>query len=407
MSKKEQVTTITIPSVQLVSWDDPAKENKGVKHYRFYTPIRSLPSNIPLDNNPRPQNLNNPLRQKMVSTAVTCPESFHHQNAGLFIIAEKLEPARDGKSIKVTFNKNSGICDGGHSYKACLQAKNQTGGTLTSFVAIYVVSNLSEKTMRVSSLSRNTSIANKAVSRFNYMGQFDFFKPILDPSFPDMISYRENESSKRIGIQSIISILSTFRDPREDSKSPIESYLSKSLILSRYSATQQKNPETNEYEPLKHVIKDILYLYDHIHLNLSKHHELMSMKTDTSKKGAKVEGTDDTKAANFFVKKTRYANGEMLSFLKQTSKHKISEAIIYPILAAIRFHLVKDKNGYFRWKTDFKSVLKLIEKKTPRFYNYFVSVTADLLKTEKKPKIYVVGRRPEVWERMVTILLTN
>ena len=380
--------TVKIAVKHFMQWDDPF--NGKVKHCRFYVPIKKLPAGLPIDPvNTRPQNIKQKLYQNVVRTATNKPEQFHHNNNGMFVIVRSFKKI-SSEYVELTFGPKDGIGDGAHSYLSCLEANNRTGGC-EGFISFNVVSQLDEKTLKQSCLARNSSVANKTFTRYNYEGHFDFIKnTISNQLYANLVSYRENEGNKRIPVRNLISAASLFaQEDTADYNPSVLSYLNKTYTLAKYIETQKENPKQNGYAKTQNILNDIYFLYDYISLAICKVHEEKTLKTQNT-------------LNSDFVRASKTKAGTKFYFMNILNKYSCNEAVIFPILGAIKSQTMVDKRGNLKWKKDLNAVCTLIDKKAKKLYE------ASCTQTQRaNGDLNVIGKNPQFWTNIHLIMTSK
>lgn len=380
--------TVKIAVKHFMQWDDPF--NGKVKHARFYVPISKLPAGLPIDPvNTRPQNIKQKLYQNVIRTATNRPEQFHHNNNGMFVIVRSFRKI-SAEYVELTFGPKDGIGDGAHSYLSCLEANNRTGGC-DGFISFNVVAQLDEKTLKQSCLARNSSVANKTFTRYNYEGHFDFIKnSISNQLYAPLVSYRENEGSKKIPVRNLIAAASIFAQEDKAAYTPsILSYLNKTYTLDRYIDSQKGSASKNSYAKTQNILNDVLFLYDYISLAICKVHE------------EKMQKNQDTFGSEF-VKSSKVKAGTKFYFMNITNKYSCNESVIFPILGALKSQTVMDKNGQLKWKKNLDAVCALIDKKSKKLYD------ASCVQMQKaEGDLTVMGKNSQFWTNIHSIVTSK
>lgn len=376
--------TVKVKVKSFVEWQDPF--NPKVKHCRFYVPIKSLPQGLPIEPvNTRPQNIKQKLYQGVVRTATHTPETFHHNNNGLFVLVRKFKKLTPGE-VELSFGPKDGVGDGAHSYLSCIEANNRTGGS-EGFISFNVVSQLDEKTLKKSCLSRNSSISNKTFTRHNYEGKFNLIKEsVKGKTYETLVSYRENESGKKIPVRNLIAMASLFVSGDKQKDPSILSYLNKTYTLEKFVESTLLE-ERNPFNRIKKIIPDIAEMADYISLCLSDYQSGLGFAKE-----------------NFpgFFRLSKTKVGHKLFFRNVSCPYLANEAVVYPILSSLRSFMKEDKNGNFVWKRSVPEMQKLIQKKVARYYK-----TALDYYNRTDGNIIGLGKNISFWKEIEVITLAS
>jgi hypothetical protein len=391
MASQNKTVEFAVKAKGFVSWDDPVETN--VKHCRFYVQIKDLPVGLPIDPvNTRPQNIKQKTYQKVTSSANNEPETFHHNNNGMFVVVRKFAKSGDNKVV-LSFGSKDGVGDGAHSYLSCLEANKKAGGGCLGYISFNVVSKLDENTLKQSCLNRNSTMANKSHTRHNYEGKFDLIKDsVKGESWADDIAYRENELKKKINIKQVLGMVEMFINvgKAENLEPPIKCYQSKGVVMNKFVRTMTAGiGPANPYTKIKPIIPDIMYLSDFISQELSKHHT------------EKTAGGDSPAGSSFMKKsrKSRSSNGYTLKFMKQNNQFFCSEAAMFPILGACRGLVTVGANGNLKWKKPLAAIKKMIAKKSKILYEATCRQNA-----ANGGHVHLVGRSGEFWQTMYAVI---
>jgi hypothetical protein len=336
------VKSLKIKAESFNEWKDPC--NKGVVHCSFLVKIKDLPNQsiIPIDSiNTRKQNLHSPVARKIVHSAKIEPGLFHLKAKGMTVYARNFRH-KDG-FVELNLSDFDGLGDGAHSFLSCIEAVKQTRGATDSYIQVSVISGLSEKNQKDSCLYRNTSVANKELTRQNYQGHFDSLKNSLrNESYSDRISYVENDK-KEINPRWIISLLSLFVYEKKNIKDCV---ISKEKVLKEF-IKKQKNLR-KEYYSIADVAKEIIDLYEFAFCELSKANAKKNLDENELLFKSKKSGKTKTK------------------FKGLTVNFSVSDSVIFPILYAFSDSIVWN-GSKFVVKNKGK-IKKEISKKSLRYY---------------------------------------
>jgi len=113
---------IPVAPEHIRSFRDPNDPTIGL--HRAMVRVQNLPTDLPLDPNPRPeQNLNQGVARAIAKSLNKRDGTFHLLNRGLTIIASATSYDNQHRVLKLRLDEGEGILDGGHTYRVILEAK--------------------------------------------------------------------------------------------------------------------------------------------------------------------------------------------------------------------------------------------------------------------------------------------
>jgi len=319
--------------------------NYDIEHVIAICQASDVPGNIPLEPNPRAQNIDRSIYRKVKDSLLAEDDpTFLLKNKGITIIARKAIMSDDKKEIDLILSDMDGIVDGGHTYKIILESKDICPDN--QFVKIEIITGLPDYLVEPIAEGLNTAVQVQQMSLSNLEGKFDWIKEVLKKqSYFNQIAFKENEEGK-FDARDIVALLTLFNIdlyPESVTVHPKAAYTSKSKCLLDF--LDEKNKDS--FKKLKPILGDILYLYDHIQINS---HDLYNKKFKG--KGGKLAFYRGRKRGSYsFI------------FLGAEGKYQLYDGALYPIMGAMRF-LVEQKNGSqeYSWKLrSFKEVLSFYD----------------------------------------------
>jgi hypothetical protein len=333
--------SVSLKVESFTSWIDPC--NNKIKHCSFLVKLKDLPNQsiLPIEPiNTRKQDIGSVVARGIISSAKLEPNIFHLKGKGMTLYARNFE-FKSGR-LSLFLSKNDGLGDGAHSFLSSLEAVKQTRGDIDSYISVTVISGLDEPAQKKSSLYRNTSIANKELTKHNYRGDFDSLKnSIKNETYSDLVSYVENDN-KEINSRWLVSMLSLFVYNDKKQKDCISR---REKVLNDF-VLSQKNLK-KEYFSITGVAPEIFSLYDLICSELEKTH-LKKM---------------DPACDNIFKEKSRLVR----TFSRKKCLYDISDCIVFPILASFRSNIVWDGLKFCIKNKD--QIRSSIKKKSGIYYN--------------------------------------
>ena len=307
---------------------------KGIKHYVLLCKANAIPSNVPLDPNPRDQNINRSVAKDVRKSLIDSTDlTFHLKNKGITMLADSVR--LDGQKFRadVNFCKGQGIVDGGHTYKVIqdVSASEDEEIPENQFVKIEILTGIPSGYVSAIAGGLNTSLQVADTSLENLKGHFDWIKEELTgESYADKISYRENAPGD-VSVREVIALLTMFipdQSGHPKKAHPKMAYSQKAQCLKAF----QDNPE--DYKKMRPILKDIFQLHDYILYHARK------------KYNEEVSGGRGA-ALVFMQKKKRGAY--RLHFMNEDIELLMHDGALYPILGAFRY-LIEKRDGKIGWK---------------------------------------------------------
>ena len=368
----------------------------GVHTHFMLVPAKNLPAGIPLDSNPRDQNVNRPvyrmvgrsLRQEGVAT----PGSFHLKHRGITLIASTVTKLAKGGPggldlFELHFPSGYGIVDGGHSYQIVLNAQRQEAVPDNEFIKLEVItgSNIEPLVTDIAG-GRNTSIQVHAKSLLDLGNKFDFMKTELaQHGWEDWVAWHENDDGD-VDVVDVIARLSCFDITTYPDRHnhPVAAYARKGSLLNRF----QKHPE--RYERLVPILRDVLYLHDWMAYDAEKRWKAVGGASGRGGKYGRLDMVDH--------RNPRRPPFTFPFLGEETSDHRLRPTVVLPILATFRLLLEPDHmagdNGHrpVRWQNGFSEVLTLWEEVGGRllqsFYEHYTTTGRNLHATGSSPALW-------------------
>ncbi len=333
--------------------------------YIMICDVKDIPKDIPMETNPREQNLKTAVAKKIRKTINERNQDFYLLNRGLTISAKSVKYDNKNDLVSIEFEDFDvhGDIDGGHTYKIILEEQeNLDYGE--QFVKLEVLTGVEEMFQKLAS-ARNTSVQVQDKSIAELEDRFDIIKQAIEKEpYSKDIYFRENEKGD-IDVADIISILNLFNIDKYPNKneSPIISYTGKGQCIKNYIATHREFGDSTEnpYVKMKNIIPDIFKLYDHLEKNMRKYY---SNGVSNKKYGA-ITGVV-TKKEGKEAYKTKFYHEDM--------DYLTPNGFIYPILGAYRALLTTNQEIY-KWKKD---PIEIMEKIGPELVSNTISMSREL-----------------------------
>lgn len=328
-------------------------------HYLLVN-MRDLPSEIPMDVNPREPKMTTNVAKRLREAVVEPEMDFYLNNRGVVISAQSLAFDTSKSQVSIDLGDQTdendrylyGILDGGHTYTAIIQERDLIPDDVDKYVRVEVITNVQNIT-RLSD-ARNTSVQVSDIALFNLDDKFDNIKEaIKDQSYADRIAYKDNEN-KDINVSELLRLMYAFDIDKypDDNSAPVQSYSGKAQVFKRYKLSFS----TDFYKSLVYQIPTLVLLYDTIEKEMSqKYKEYKEGLGITRSKFGRVRGVESVNKDD---------DGDLTThtfFLKNDTRYKISSGYIYPIFGAFRSLLkYNDAEKKVCWIYDPIEIWKLI-----------------------------------------------
>lgn len=351
---KNQVLQFKVQALRTLSSpyaNGDEKTNTFETIYYLLANMKDIPTDIPLDVNPREPKMTTNVA-KSLKSAVTEPETdFYINNRGIVISAKSL--VFDTSKSQVTIDLGDqdddndkylyGILDGGHTYTAIIGERKNIPDNIEKYVRIEVITNVQNIT-RLSD-ARNTSVQVSDIALFNLDDKFNQIKTVIcEEPYADKIAYKDNED-KPINISELLRLMYAFDIEKypDDTSAPVQSYSGKAQVFKRYKSAYN----TALYKSLATQIPKLVALYDLIEQELpQKYKEYKEASGVTKSKFGRVRGVEPIISENG-------EDGGSTLFLNQPIQYKISTGYIFPIFGSFRSLLQFDSHtGIASWVFD-------------------------------------------------------
>lgn len=304
--------------------------------YYLLVNMKEVPSDIPLDVNPRVPKMGSNVAKRLINAVIEPETDFYINNRGIVISAKSLSFNSSDSEVLIDLgdfdDENDrytyGILDGGHTYTAIIQNRDKIPNDIEKYVRVEVITNV----LNISRLSdaRNTSVQVSDIALFNLEDSFEDIREIIkDEPYANKIAYKDNED-KPINISELLRLMYAFDIVKypDDKTAPIQSYSGKAQVFKRYKEAYN----TFFYKSLTKQIPILINLYDYIEKDMSNKYNDYKKNLGTSNpKFGLVKGVES-------LDKTRKT-----TFLGNNTNYSISSGYIYPIFGAFRSLIRLDK----------------------------------------------------------------
>jgi len=192
--KMEQLTMkFKVESFRKIPNPYKDEANKIPEMYVAICDVKNIPDNIPMDTNPRKQNLKNSVAKK-ITRSLTEEIDFHLLNRGLLISAKEVSFNNYDSVMTVVFEDPEchGDVDGGHTYKIILDHQDDLEHG-KQFVKIEILTGV-ESIFQDLADARNTSTQVQDKSIAELRDYFELIKEtITTEEFANRVYYMEND----------------------------------------------------------------------------------------------------------------------------------------------------------------------------------------------------------------------
>lgn len=304
--------------------------------YYLLVDMKKLPENIPLDVNPREPKMSTNVARSLLAAVVEPETDFYINNRGIIIAAKALTFNSSDSEVTIDIGNQAdendkysyGILDGGHTYTAIMQKRNEIPTGLRKYVRVEVITNVQNIT-RLSD-ARNTSAQVSDIALFNLDDKFEDIKSaISDQPYAGLIAYKDNEN-KPIHVSELLRLMYAFDIDKypDDNAAPVQSYSNKAQVFKRYKQAF----ETPFYKSLFKQLPVLVQLYDIIEQELPKKY----------KEYKKAQGVANPRFGGVRGIET-FNSPAKTEFLASDTKYSVSSGYIYPIFGAFRSLLKFDE----------------------------------------------------------------
>lgn len=315
---------ITIPYSSLAS----IKTKEGTRTI-MYVDVTCVPSDIPMECNPRLQNMNSSVVKDMRNTLLEDDGLFHILNRGITITAEKLSVDEKEKVAVIDIEDidTQGCIDGGHTYKCILENKVllQPGVQMVTIEVLegeIVTNNFTKLAM---ARNRSQQVQDKSIAELER--QFNWIKDTISNE-PVNVIYKENDSGD-ISVEFVLWLM-TVTNPRFGDAicnarkgSCMTSY---TKYYKKYGTSTLGNP----YYACKDILIDLMKVYDFVEVHFGDDMRYLTKKVSKISAGK--------------YKSTIY---------RTTMRYKVPKQFLYPIFTVMSVIIgIDNETGLLFWKID-------------------------------------------------------
>lgn len=325
--------------------DSPSQ--KGVTTYFAYVNFRDLPSDLPMEVNPRQPKMTTAVAKSLINAVKSPDTDFDINNRGIVIVAKKFKFIPNQGLVTLDLGEDPqsyGILDGGHTYRAIIENRDQVHSGLDKFVKLEIIVGEELTVSRIAD-ARNTSAQVSDIALFELDDKFDLIKEsISNEKYSSDIAYKDNEN-KRVPIAELLRLMFTFNIKRfpDDSNAPVSAYSGKQAVFKDYQ--KEFGSDSNIYEKLAPFLPDLVDLYELIQRELPNKYQ-------------EYKNAEGKNAAFGRIRGVEGAGNYLTDFTQQTINYNISTGFLMPIFGSFRA-LLRESDGVINWEFSPKDVWKI------------------------------------------------
>lgn len=322
--------------------NSPSQE--GVTTYFAYINFRDLPSDLPMEVNPRKPKMTTAVAKSLINAVKSPDTDFDINNRGIVIAAKQFKFTPNQSLVTLDLGddpQNYGILDGGHTYKAIIDNRDQVNSDLDKFVKLEIIVGEQLTVSRIAD-ARNTSAQVSDIALFELDDKFDLIKDsLLNEQYASDIAYKDNEN-KRIPIAELLRLMFTFNIKRfpDDSNAPVSAYSGKQAVFKDYQ--KEFGTDSNIYKKLSPFLPDLVDLYELIQKELPNKYQEYKNSEGKNAAFGKIRGVEGS-------------GSYLTDFTQQSINYNISTGFLMPIFGAFRA-LLRETDGKINWEFNPKEV---------------------------------------------------
>ena len=322
--------------------NSPSQE--GVTTYFAYINFRALPSDLPMEVNPRKPKMTTAVAKSLINAVKSPDTDFDINNRGIVIVAKQFKFTPNQSLVTLDLGddpQNYGILDGGHTYKAIIDNRDQVNSDLDKFVKLEIIVGEQLTVSRIAD-ARNTSAQVSDIALFELDDKFDLIKDsLLNEQYASDIAYKDNEN-KRIPIAELLRLMFTFNIKRfpDDSNAPVSAYSGKQAVFKDYQ--KEFGTDSNIYKKLSPFLPDLVDLYELIQKELPNKYQEYKNSEGKNAAFGKIRGVEGS-------------GSYLTDFTQQSINYNISTGFLMPIFGAFRA-LLRETDGKINWEFNPKEV---------------------------------------------------
>lgn len=329
-------STISFKSNAVRTINSPSQ--KGVTSYFAYVNFRDLPSNFPLEVNPRKPKMNTAVAKALINAVKSPDTDFDINNRGIVIVAKSFKFNTNDGTIHLDLGddpESFGILDGGHTYTAIIENRDELSEDINKFVKLEIIVGESLTVSRIAD-ARNTSASVSDIALYELDDKFEFIKnAVKDEPYANEIAIKDN-SKERLQIIELLKLLFAYNIYRfkNSNDTPTQAYSGKAAVFK--DIKRDLDEGTNQYHNLSKLLPKLVQLYDYIEVDFRNKY----LDYNPSGKFGGLRGIEKKKDGSSSFKTL---------FLQNNIDYKIASGYILPVFGAFRV-LINPKD--LSWRID-------------------------------------------------------
>jgi hypothetical protein len=305
--------------------------------------------------------LRGPVAKAMVDTLCDEPDKFVLKNQGIYILAKEVSFQKEegGRGlVKIAFEDPSshGLVNGGHTYLAILQAREdreangENDEPWDAYVRLHLMEGIDQEDITELAEGLNRSMQVDDPSLENLKGSFDKIKEELSGKAPpDTVAYRQGDTGD-IDVQQILSYMALFDlEQFPDRKTHPNKVFGhpKSVLQSFIADTDPENDDSKRvFDRILPKVHEILVLADRIQQEAVIRLGRLKVKS--------AKGENRVRSRKHRNRPAHFAGG--------TIDGLIHLGWLYPMLAAFRANVSREAwaKGKMEWIADPEELLEAV-----------------------------------------------
>ncbi|AKP64497.1 abortive phage infection [Levilactobacillus koreensis JCM 16448] len=332
---------VTTDQFRTVSAPNNISRQRNEKQYFLLVNFADLPSDFPTEVNPRAQKMHTKVAVSLINGVTNNESDFYLNNRGIVLSAKSISYNPKSKSATIDLgdgsvedNNTYGVIDGGHTYRAIIENRDEVIDLQKKYVRLEVITGVENLTALNSARNSSVSVSEQALA--NLAGKADFIKNDLKGSILDgKVSFKDNENLPVEAIDLVrLMFVMNIEEFGEDS-APTSGYSTKTGTFKRFEKsidTAKKNNTPSIYLALSKKLPELVELYEHIEQELPQYYSAYKKNN-----GQKITKFGRVTGVTPNTKKDQFS-----TFTNTPITYSISSGYIYPIFASLRALLKYD-----------------------------------------------------------------
>lgn len=331
----------TASSVRTVA----SPSNPDITIYFVWVNFKDLPDDFPTDVNPRKPKLTTSVGKQLVKAVIDSNPYFDINNRGVVITAKGFNYETSSRTVMLDLGDNVkryGLLDGGHTYRAILENRDQMAHEMEKFVRLEVVVGANLDVVGLAD-ARNTSAEVSDIALYELDNKFDLIKnAISNEPYADEVAYKDNDN-KEIPVIELLKLMFAYNIKKfpDDMSVPTQAYSGKSMVFKNYKEEYSNIPQV--YAELAAQLPKLVNLYEVIESTIPEYYKVYKRENGTGSAFGKLRGVNG--AGDFYT-----------DFTRQNASYQIPAGYLLPIFGAFRALLKYKDTTHRRLKWSFDPI---------------------------------------------------